>query len=137
MVQLNPHPLKPEPQRPNLGFTLIEVLVALTIAAVALAAVSRSIVQAIDTTAALRDRQLAQWVAQNQLAKIRISRSWPKANTTRGSARQMGKEWVWQQKVIALPESNFRRIEIEVFKKDNDHRHARLVGFARNPARVK
>lgn len=137
MAQLNPRPLTPDFRGSSRGFTLIEVLVALTIAAIALAAVSRSIVQAIDTTVALRDRQTAQWVAQNQLALIRISRSWPKADTTSGSVKQMGNEWVWKQEVTTMPEPNFRRIEIEVFKKDDTHRHARLVGFSRNPARIK
>ncbi|MEE8387126.1 MAG: type II secretion system minor pseudopilin GspI [Acidiferrobacterales bacterium] len=137
MVRLNRRQLKPDRLRCHRGFTLIEVLVALTIAAIALAAVSRSIIQAIDITAALRDRQLALWVAQNQLARIRITRSWPKPDTTDGSATQMGREWVWKQKVITTPEPNFRRIEIEVFKKDESHRHARLVGFARFPARAK
>lgn len=132
MVRLNRHPLKLNQK----GFTLIEVLVALTIAAIALAAVSRTVIQAIDTTIALRDRQLALWVAQNQLAKIRITREWPKADTTEGSATQMGREWTWKQKVITTPEPNFRRIEIEVFKKDDTHRHARLVGFARTPVRA-
>lgn len=132
MVRLNRHPLKLNQK----GFTLIEVLVALTIAAIALAAVSRTVIQAIDTTIALRDRQLALWVAQNQLAKIRITREWPKADTTEGSATQMGREWTWKQKVITTPEANFRRIEVEVFKKDDTHRHARLVGFARTPVRA-
>lgn len=132
MVRLNRHPLKLNQK----GFTLIEVLVALTIAAIALAAVSRTVIQAIDTTIALRDRQLALWVAQNQLAKIRITREWPKADTTEGSATQMGREWTWKQKVITTPEANFRRIEIEVFKKNDTHRHARLVGFARTPVRA-
>lgn len=132
MVRLNRHPLKLNQK----GFTLIEVLVALTIAAIALAAVSRTVIQAIDTTIALRDRQLALWVAQNQLARIRITREWPKADTTEGSATQMGREWTWKQKVITTPEANFRRIEVEVFKKDDTHRHARLVGFARTPVRA-
>lgn len=137
MVRLNRRPLKPNPLCRYEGFTLIEVLVALTIAAIALAAVSRTVIQAIDTTVALRDRQLALWVAQNQLARIRIAQEWPKADTTDGSATQMGREWTWKQKVIATPEPNFRRIEIEVFNKNDKHRHARLVGFARNPARAK
>ncbi len=132
MVRLNRRPLKLNQK----GFTLIEVLVALTIAAIALAAVSRTVIQAIDTTTALRDRQLALWVAQNQLARIRITREWPKADTTDGSATQMGREWTWKRKVITTPEANFRRIEIEVFKKNDTHRHARLVGFARTPVRA-
>ena len=136
MVRLNRHPLKPD-LHSHQGFTLIEVLVALTIAAIALAAVSRTVIQAIDTTAALRDRQLALWVAQNRLARIRIAKDWPRPDSSDGSATQMGREWVWKQKVITTPEPNFRRIEIEVFKKNDEHRHARLVGFARIPARAK
>lgn len=80
------------------GFTLVEVMVALVIAAIALSAVARSVMQSTDTTIVLRDRQMALWVAQNQMAEVQLSRSWPSLDTTEGSEELGGKHWLWTQK---------------------------------------
>lgn len=51
------------------GFTLIEILVALAILAVALAAAVRSASIAADGTLDLRERLAGTWVAQDRLAE--------------------------------------------------------------------
>ena len=55
------------------GFTLLEVLVALAVIAIALA----SIIKAVGTGAAnasyLRDKTFAHWVAANRLAQMQIT----------------------------------------------------------------
>jgi len=118
------------------GFTLIEVLVALVIAAIALSAVARTVMQAIDTTIVLRDRQMALWVAQNRMAEVQLSRSWPPLDTTDGNEELGGKNWVWTQKVISTPEPMLRRVEIEVNDKSDSSTKVSLVHFFRIPVRV-
>jgi general secretion pathway protein I len=126
----------PELRHGQSGFTLIEVLVALVIAAIALAAISRTAIQSTDTATALRDRQLAMWVAQNELTQIRLARVWPELDTTRGTQIMGGKEWQWRQKVKPTPEPWLRRVEIEVAEKLEQTTPVVLVGFVRNPARA-
>jgi len=53
------------------GFTLIEVLVALAVAALALLALARAGSNALATQAELEQRTLALWVADNRLAELR------------------------------------------------------------------
>ncbi|AWH46323.1 type II secretion system minor pseudopilin GspI [Stenotrophomonas sp. ZAC14A_NAIMI4_1] len=55
------------------GFTLIEVLVALAIVAIALAAVMRSVAVATDDQSRLRDRRLALMCAQDRWQELRLS----------------------------------------------------------------
>jgi len=119
------------------GFTLIEVLVALVIAAIALSAISRTTIQSTDSAQALRERQLALWVAQNELAQIRIARRWPSIDTTEGNESMAGREWHWILKVAATPEPLLRRIEIEVSDKNRNEASVSLVDFVRIPTRVK
>ena len=57
------------------GFTLVEVLVALAIVTVALAAGFRSVAQSADSATALKARTLALWVAQNRLSFAQLARS--------------------------------------------------------------
>ena len=66
------------------GFTLIEVMVALTVAALALVAVMASISQMVDASIAMRDRTYASWVAQNKIAELRLANVQPEVSETSG-----------------------------------------------------
>jgi general secretion pathway protein J len=54
------------------GFTLIEVLVALAIVVLGIAALLSSLTSAADTTIFLRDKTFAQWIALNRIAEVRL-----------------------------------------------------------------
>jgi general secretion pathway protein I len=113
------------------GFTLIEVLVALAILAVALAAAVRSASIAADGTLELKQRLLATWVAQNRLAEYSARPLWPEVGTRSGNAEQGGVGFAWRETVAATPNPLFRRIEVQVFAPRAPERAvATLVGFA-------
>lgn len=112
------------------GFTLIEVLVALAILAVALAAASRASAMMADSSSGLRERLLAGWVAQNRLAELQARRAWPGVGTREGEAEQAGMKLIWHETVSATPNQAFRRIEISVSASGRgDHALARLTGY--------
>ena len=115
------------------GFTLVEVLVALAVLAIALAAVMRAMGQAVDTTVSLREHEIALWVAQNRLAEHQMRQDWPAADTIDGEAEMGGGKWYWREQVSTTPEPKLRRIEITVRRtSDNKDFSARLVGYLRN-----
>jgi general secretion pathway protein I len=117
------------------GFTLVEILIALAVLAIALAAAMRNINQSIDTTTALRDRAVALWIAENRLAMHELNRDWPTADTTDGETTMGGRSWRWREQVIATPDADMKRIEIEIRGADGkDPALAHLVGFLRKPA---
>jgi general secretion pathway protein I len=122
-------------QSPNRhrGFVLVELLIALVILALPLAAFTRTINQSIDTTAGLRDRSIALWIAQDQLAVHEMRRDWPDTKTVSGTREMAGRNWRWQEKVLATPTPQMRRIEVEVRDADRNDVLARLVGFVRDP----
>jgi general secretion pathway protein I len=112
------------------GFTLIEVLVALAILAIALAAASRASAMMANSSAELRQRLLASWVAQNRLAELQARRAWPDAGTREGEVEQAGLKLTWHETVSATPNRAFRRIEIHVGAAGRDeHALARLTGY--------
>lgn len=115
------------------GFTLIEVLMALAVLAIALAAILRTVGQSIDLTVDLRDRALAGWVAQNRLIAHQLQKDWPAAETTDGQTEMGGRVWRWREQVSTTPEPALRRIEIEIRADRGEQRLARLVGFLENP----
>jgi len=117
--------------RPMRGFTLIEVLVALAILAVALAAVIRSAGIAADGTLELKERLLATWIAQNRVAEYSARTLWPDIGTRAGNAEQGGVEFAWRETVTATPNPLFRRVEVQVYGPRTPERaSATLVGFA-------
>ncbi len=112
------------------GFTLVEILVALAIVAVALAAGMRALAQSADNASALKARTLALWVAQNQLAAAQIAVPWPALGKSEGEAEQAGTRFQWRAVVGNTPNPSFRRIEITVADPQvPDYALARLIGF--------
>lgn len=116
------------------GFTLVEILVALAIVAVALAAGMRALAQGADTASALKARTLALWVAQNRLAAAQLSTPWPALGNASGEVMQAGSNFVWRASIGSTPNPAFRRIEITVADPATpDYALAQLIGFLGNP----
>lgn len=111
------------------GFTLIEVMIALSIFAVMAAAISRTASQNADTVLYLEEKTLASFVAENRLNKLKLS-GYPEATFTKDSEKMAGREWHITTKVEDTPLPNFRRIEIQVAKRlDKENPMVSLTGF--------
>lgn len=110
------------------GFTLIELLVALTVVAIALAALARATQASIDGEADLRTRLLAQWVAENRLEEHYARRAWPALGIAEGRVEMGGGDFFWRETVGSTPNPRFRRVEITVGRVDTQQPAARLTG---------
>ncbi len=99
------------------GFTLVEVMVALAVVAVALPALLMSLYQQVDSTAYLRDKSLAAMVAANKLAELRIisrARQSLLQGRDSGVAELADREWYWWIESKATEVEQFQRLEIRV-----------------------
>ena len=114
--------IRPPPSKTG-GFTLIEILVAVAILAVALAATTRAASMATDGALETRHRLLATWAAQNRVAEIRARGLFPAAATTRLTTEQGGMALAIEETVSDTPNPMLRRIDL-------------AVAHARDPARV-
>ncbi len=106
---------------------------AIAILAVALAAGIGLVSQSINTSAGLRDRTLALWVAQDRLREHQLLRDWPSPDTRSGTSTLGGRDWSWREQVIATAMPKMRRIEIEVQDSAGRGTLAHLTGFLREP----
>ena len=99
------------------GFTLIEVMVAMAVVAVALPALLFALIQQVDGTGYLRERTLASWVAANKLSELQLivanSGTIPSGDLE-GESRFADRDWHWgiEQQTTELP--GFIRIEIAI-----------------------
>ena len=116
-------------RRPR-GFTLVEVLVALAILAVALLAGVRAVGAMAQTNAELRLRLLAQIAAQNRIAELRAARAFPEIGS-RSVACAMGQASLeCVEEVKGTPNPFFRRVEVSVYDgSDRERRLAELIGI--------
>ena len=96
------------------GFTLIEVLVALAIVAVGMAAVLGAMTSAADTAYHLRDKTFAQWVALNQIAETRLKPQLPSKGKSTGDVEFANRKWTWEQDVEPLEFKGMWRIDVSV-----------------------
>jgi general secretion pathway protein I len=117
------------------GFTLIEVLVALAIIAIALLAALRAAGQSTNSVNELRARLLAGWVADNLLAQHRAFHDWPLPGSQHGKQSEGNIAFSWREEIITTPNSAFRRIDVFVsMAPDEAHVLAHLTGFVTRPS---
>ncbi len=96
------------------GFTLIEVLVALTIVAVGMAALMSALNSSAETVVYLRDKTFANWVAMNKIATVRTSGQQPAKGNTNGDIDFGDRKWHWHMEVVATDVPGLVRMDVRV-----------------------
>ena len=100
------------------GFTLLEVLVALVIIGVALAASMRGAMSLTNTAGYSRDKLLALLTAENRLLELRLARERLEPGEEILACDQGGIALTCAQAVKPTPNPFFRRVEVRVFRSD-------------------
>ncbi len=115
------------------GFTLLEVLIALAVIALALTALVRVSGQQADALARERDLTLATWVAADVLTELRLREGFPATGHRSGHGEQGGRSWRWELAISATDQPAVRRLEVGVFSDpgaSDSAAVATLTGFA-------
>jgi general secretion pathway protein I len=102
------------PRAAGRGFTLVEVLVALAIVAVALAAGLRAAGALTDNAERLAAVMAGQWCAENALTNLRLARQLPGVGDADFSCEQLGRSFSGTLATRPTPNPNFRRVEASV-----------------------
>ncbi len=115
------------------GFTLVEVLVALSVFSLAVLAHLSLQTENVRTVGAIEDKLLAQIVADNVLAEALGTLEPPRAGSLRGEMALAGRNWVWTRRVRATDNQTLWRIDIFVRPAEAGTRTemAALSGFRR------
>jgi general secretion pathway protein I len=113
------------------GFTLIEVLIAVIILAIALIAVVKNTTLSASETSYLQQRSIAHWAAmdimsQAQSGLIHIDQS---GNNQNGTVTQLGQQWHWQLISNSTAQKNILKITVKIINSANKKQYANLQSY--------
>ena len=117
------------------GFTLLEIMVALAVLALAMGALVKTSSDYTSNQTYLRDRTMTNWVARNVLAQHQLENQWPRVGERKGTLEMGWQEWEWLAKISQTDEEKLRRIDVEVRAIDSEDESPITVlsGFLKQP----
>ncbi len=120
--------------RDQRGFTLLEVMVALAVLALALGAIIKAGGAGANNVAMLRDRTLAGWVAVNTINELLLARDWPDAGTRKDTTEMAGREWYWEVQINKTSDPDLRRLDVAIRDQKNAAPLVELIAFKGRPS---
>lgn len=100
--------------KPARGFTLLEVMIALAVFAIAAMALQKTTSEQLSATARLKDKTFAHWVAMNRITELQVSNAFPEIGRGESQAQMAGREWKVLTTVEGSPVDGVRRIVVDV-----------------------
>lgn len=122
-----------QPSNTCAGFTLIEVMVAMAIAVLALTGVLAAVSQMVDSGFAMRERTYASWIAQNKITELRLANVVPEVSVTNGEIEYAGLEWAWSATISETGVENLFRVDVVVRHAGSADNIRSVAGFIGEP----
>jgi len=118
-------------KKSNNGFTLIEILIALTILSIALTAIIKSTSQNIKDTYYLQHKTIATWIgtemiheAQAGIVKFPIA-----PDTLDEEKKVLGENWLITGSVRGTPNPKIQQLEVAVFQNSDERPLVQLKSY--------
>jgi general secretion pathway protein I len=118
-------------QAASRGFTLLEVLIALTIVAISSLAILGQTGQSLRQLQQLQARTTAMLVAENQLNALQIMPQWPSLGSNSETLTLADQQWQVLTEVSATSDPWFRKIAVSVGYEEGRQQHTlvELIGY--------
>ena len=122
------------------GFTLIEILVALSIIAIALGSLIKASGSHTQSASYLKQKTLAHYVAMNEIALLHTKHEWPDLGKIHKSTEMAEHEWFWTREVLKVidpitqkPSTLTRQLQLTVYlDEDREHSLTKLIAYISN-----
>ena len=111
------------------GFSLMEVLIALAVLAIAMAALVKSAGSFTSNQAYIENKTFAHWVALNQMAEQRIASSLIVVGGQEDQEEMAGRIWLSKTQVSATGDPDVMKVEVSVRQENDETVYALLTGY--------
>lgn len=115
------------------AFTLIEVMIALSILALSLTAMAVTVSGALNNATTLQERTYASWIAQNKIVEMRLAGVVPKVGSNSGDIEYANSDWSWQAVVEETGIENLWRLEVAISRPGSEDPIRTVTGFIGEP----
>ncbi len=116
------------------GFTLLEVMVALAVVSLGMLAAFTTISQSTTNAIRLQDKTMANWIALNRLAEMRLEDKFPDTGRADGDVEFAGAQWRWYTEVSDTEVEALRRVDVTVARAETpDIIAVKVSGFLGQP----
>ena len=96
-------------------------MVALVVISVTMGAIITSAGSSAAVASRLKEKTVANWVAQNQISLYRAKKVWTTSTSNQnGKVEMLEVEWQWDMKIAKTDDPLLRRIDINVYLVDDD-----------------
>lgn len=119
--------------RPNGGFTLIEVLIAVAVISLTLLAMAGKMGRMLDAANSMRDYTYASWIAQNKITEMRLANVLPEVSTSSGEVNYAGVDWAWRAVVSETGVENLFRVDVTISEPGGEPKMRAVTGFIGEP----
>jgi len=103
---------------PSRGFTLLELLIAIAIFAIAGVAIMQATSNHNRTLGMITDLTWAGMVAENELQLAKLEEKWPPELRREGESEMGHQRWYWVIESVETLDPDFRMLRIKVSPKD-------------------
>lgn len=116
------------------GFTLIEVLLALTVIAISLTALLKATAQNIENTHRIKEKSISHWIAMQGVSMIQLNLV--QVNQSQESTQAttlLGEKWYWRAKISSTPIKAIQQITISISPIQSGPFREELTAFRYSP----
>ncbi|CDZ78398.1 type II secretion system protein I [Legionella massiliensis] len=116
------------------GFTLIEVLLAMAVIAIALTALLKATAQNVVNTQRIKEKAISHWIAMQGVAMVQLDVVQIRSNQEVTKLTSMlGQRWYWRAKLSRTPIKSLEQITITVSKNQAGPFQDPLIAFRYHP----
>lgn len=115
------------------GFTLIEVLLALAVIAIALTALIKATGNDVVYMQKIKDKSINHWIAMQGVAMVQAGLVEVKQQESSQVTEMLGQRWYWRAKLTATPINSIQQITITLSQKQSGPFRDPLIAFKYNP----
>lgn len=96
------------------GFTLIEVLVALSIVVVSFVALYSGLLQMVSAMTLMQEKTIATWIAYDRITELRVVNEYPDVGKSDGEVQMARTNWLYTREIRATQSDNIRQVIVRV-----------------------